>query len=154
MDWITLSVMNSYRTCRAKSWLSADQPDMSYLSIQLLQCNRPRSRAVCNGQEEPGTSSASEENLDVRFSGQGVVFICKIIKNNNIKTMNDSVMTHQLKTCLFQSCFFTINNAAVTIETSLGLNLAVTRFVIVVWVPLVSVSSKNNKKGYHKCFTT
>ena len=46
--------------------------------------------------------------------------------------MNDSVMTHQLKTCLFQSCFFTINNAAVTIETSLGLNLAVTRFVIVV----------------------
>lgn len=46
---------------------------------------------------------------------------------------------------MFQSCFLTIHDVAVTIETSLGLNLAVTRFVVVVGVPLVSVSSNNNK---------
>lgn len=56
--------------------------------------------------------------------------------------MNHSVITHKLKTCLFQSVsFLTIHHVAVTIETSLGLNLAVTRFVVVVRVPLVSVSS-------------
>jgi hypothetical protein len=60
--------------------------------------------------------------------------------------MSHSVMTHKLKTCLFQSCFLTIHDVAVTIETSLGLNLAVTRFVPVVRVPFVSVSSKSHKK--------
>ena len=59
--------------------------------------------------------------------------------------MNLLVMTHQLKTCLFQSCFLTIHDVAVTIETSLRLNLTVTRFVVVVRVPLVSVSAKNQK---------
>ena len=56
-----------------------------------------------------------------------------------------SLMTHQLKTCLFQSCFLTIHDVAVTIKTSLRLNLAVTRFVVVVRVLLVSVSPKNQK---------
>lgn len=56
--------------------------------------------------------------------------------------MNHSEMTHKLKTCLFQSVsFLTIHHVAVTIETSLGLNLAIIRFVVVVRVPLVSVSS-------------
>ena len=60
--------------------------------------------------------------------------------------MNLLIMSHQLKTCLCRSCFLTIHDVAVTIETSLGLNLAVTRFVVVVRVPLVSVSAKNQKK--------
>lgn len=67
--------------------------------------------------------------------------------------MNHSVMTHKLKTCLFQPfSFLTIHHVVVTIETSLGLNLAVTRFVVVVRVPFVSVSSKSHKKKFKKTF--
>lgn len=60
--------------------------------------------------------------------------------------MNRSAMTRHLKACLYQSCFLTIHDVAVTIETGLRLDLAVTRFVVVVRVPLVSVSAKNQKK--------
>lgn len=65
--------------------------------------------------------------------------------------MNHSVMTHKLKTFLFQSfSFLTIHDVAVTIETSLGLNLAVKRFVVVVRVPFVSFSSKSHGKNKKK----
>lgn len=46
----------------------------------------------------------------------------------------------------FQFCFFTIDDVAITIETSLRLYLVITWFVVVVRIPFVSVSPKSNKR--------
>ena len=54
----------------------------SHLSIQLFYSNGSRPRAVGNGQEEPGTSGGSEDNLYVRFSRQRVVCICETKQEN------------------------------------------------------------------------
>ena len=41
-----------------------------YLSVELLQSNRSRPRAIGNGDEKPGTSSGTEGNFYVRFVRQ------------------------------------------------------------------------------------